>query len=61
MSKTRTAGRMDNIVPFYVMDLLTRAKKMEALGRSVIHMEVGEPDFVTAEPVVEAGKAALDA
>lgn len=61
MSKTRTAGRMDNIVPFYVMELLTRAKKLEALGRSVIHMEVGEPDFVTAEPVVEAGKAALDA
>ncbi|MFW2368512.1 MAG: pyridoxal phosphate-dependent aminotransferase [Desulforhopalus sp.] len=61
MSKTRTAVRMENIAPFYVMDLLTRAKEMEARGRSVIHMEVGEPDFVTAEPVIEAGKAALDA
>lgn len=61
MSKTHTACRMDNIVPFYVMDLLTRAKEMEAQGRSVIHMEVGEPDFVTAAPVIEAGKAALDA
>lgn len=61
MSGVRTAGRMDNIVPFYVMDLLTRAKEMEAGGRSVIHMEVGEPDFVTAKPVIDAGKAALDA
>ena len=52
---------MDKIVPFYVMDLLARAKELEARGRSVIHMEVGEPDFKTAGPVVEAGKRALDA
>ena len=52
---------MDKIVPFYVMDLLARAKKLESEGRSVIHMEVGEPDFVTARPIIEAGKAALDA
>ncbi len=52
---------MDNIVPFYVMDLLARAKELEASGRSVIHMEVGEPDFTTATPIIEAGKRALDA
>ena len=52
---------MERIVPFYVMDLLARAKQLEAQGRSVIHMEVGEPDFVTAEPVIEAGKNALAA
>ena len=57
----KTAARMDRIVPFYVMDLLARAKKYEAAGRSIIHMEVGEPDFVTAPPIVEAGKDALDA
>jgi aspartate/methionine/tyrosine aminotransferase len=50
---------MERIVPFYVMDLLARAKQMEAEGRSVIHMEVGEPDFITPEPVIEAGKNAL--
>ncbi len=51
---------MERIVPFYVMDLLARAKQLESQGRSVIHMEVGEPDFATPEPVVEAGKRALD-
>ena len=56
----KTAARMERIVPFYVMDLLARAKKYEAAGRSIIHMEVGEPDFVTAGPIVEAGKRALD-
>jgi aspartate/methionine/tyrosine aminotransferase len=50
---------MKRIVPFYVMDLLARAKQLEAEGQSVIHMEVGEPDFITPEPVIEAGKNAL--
>ena len=50
---------MERIVPFYVMDLLARAKELEAEGRSVIHMEVGEPDFISPEPVIEAGKNAL--
>ena len=61
MNQKKCAARMDKIVPFYVMDLLAKAKELEAGGRSVIHMEVGEPDFVTAKPVVEAGKRALDA
>ncbi len=60
MSNTRIAARMKNIVPFYVMDLLARAKQLEAEGRSIIHMEVGEPDFPTPKQVVEAGKQALD-
>lgn len=55
------ARRMERIAPFYVMDLLARAKRLENAGRSVIHMEVGEPDFVTPDLVIEAGKAALDA
>jgi aspartate/methionine/tyrosine aminotransferase len=59
MSTWRTAARMERIVPFYVMDLLARAKQLEAEGRSVIHMEVGEPDFATPETVIEAGKNAL--
>lgn len=51
---------MDNIRPFYVMELLARARQLEYDGRSIIHMEIGEPDFPTPEPVVLAGKAALD-
>jgi aspartate/methionine/tyrosine aminotransferase len=41
------------------MELLARAKELEAQGRTIIHMEIGEPDFVTPQPVVEAGIAAL--
>ena len=54
------AARMERIAPFYVMDLLAKAKELEARGRSIIHMEVGEPDFITPQQVVEAGKQALD-
>jgi aspartate/methionine/tyrosine aminotransferase len=61
MDQKKCAARMDKIVPFYVMDLLARAKELEARGVSVIHMEVGEPDFTTARPVIEAGKRAMDA
>ena len=61
MTEQPCAARMKNIVPFYVMDLLARAKELERQGKSIIHMEVGEPDFITAQPVIEAGKRALDA
>ncbi len=53
------ARRMQRIKPFYVMDLLERAKRLEAQGRDLVHMEVGEPDFHTPEPVVAAGQQAL--
>ena len=53
------AQRMDDIQPFHVMDLLARAKELEAAGRSIIHMEVGEPDFITPDPIVHAGQRAL--
>jgi aspartate/methionine/tyrosine aminotransferase len=53
------AQRMQRIAPFYVMDLLAQARRMEAEGRSIIHMEIGEPDFDTPAPVVAAGQAAL--
>lgn len=54
------AERMASIRPFYVMELLARARELEGAGRSIIHMEVGEPDFATPAPIVEAGKRALD-
>ena len=49
------ADRMAEISPFYVMSLLQRAKELEKEGRDIIHMEIGEPDFVTPKPIVEAG------
>jgi aspartate/methionine/tyrosine aminotransferase len=57
----RIADRMALIQPFHVMALLARARELEAAGRSIIHMEIGEPDFITPPPVIEAGQAALAA
>ena len=53
------ARRVAEIEPFEVMDVLARAHALEAAGRKVIHMEIGEPDFTAPEPVVEAGVRAL--
>ncbi len=41
-------------------EVLARAKALEAEGRDIIHLEVGEPDFDTPRNIVEAGRAALD-
>lgn len=53
--------RVDRVAPFRVMSLLEAAQAREAAGHDVIHLEVGEPDFATPEPVVAAGQAALAA
>jgi aspartate/methionine/tyrosine aminotransferase len=50
---------MKKIRPFYVMQLLARARELEAEGRSIVHMEVGEPDFATPTPITRAGQRAL--
>ena len=54
-----TSKRADEITPFEVMDVLARAHTLEAAGRRVIHMEIGEPDFTAPPAVVEAGIRAL--
>jgi aspartate/methionine/tyrosine aminotransferase len=54
-----TARRVEEIEPFEVMDVLARAHALEAQGRHVVHMEIGEPDFSAPAPVVEAGVRAL--
>ena len=53
--------RAANIESFKVMDLLKRARELELQGCDVVHLEVGEPDFATAEPVAEAAIAAIRA
>ena len=57
----RLSDRARDIRPFQVMEILARARAMEAAGRSLIHMEIGEPDFPTPPPIVEAGIRALQA
>lgn len=41
------------------MKVLARARELEAQGRDIVHLEIGEPDFSTAEPIIAAGQAAL--
>ncbi|GAB2180263.1 pyridoxal phosphate-dependent aminotransferase [Denitratisoma sp. agr-D3] len=53
------AERMKDIAPFHVMELVQRAKALEAAGRDIIHMEVGEPDFPTPPAIVAAAQQAI--
>lgn len=55
----RPARRLADIAPFHVVELLTRARQLEAEGRDIIHMEVGEPDFPTPEPIANAAVDAI--
>lgn len=52
--------RVQEIKPFLVMDVLEKAQAMERAGESVIHLEVGEPDFDAPEAVRRAAVEALD-
>jgi len=49
----------EEISPFYVMEILERAKEIEAEGRKVIHFEVGEPDFPTPPVICDEAVAAI--
>ena len=53
-------SKQSEIRPFHVMDILARSKNMEAQGADVVHMEIGEPDFYTPEPIVRAGIKVLN-
>ena len=57
----RPASRLADIEPFHAVELLTRARQLEAAGRDIIHMEIGEPDFPTPEPIVTAAADAIKA
>ena len=56
----KLATRMQRLGTESAFDVLVKARKLEAQGRSVVHMEIGEPDFPTPANIVEAGKRALD-
>jgi len=45
--------------PFYVMEVLERAKELDRQGRMIIHLEVGEPDFPTPSCILEAAAKAM--
>ncbi len=56
----RLADRMSRIGVESAFEVLARARELERQGRSVIHLEIGEPDFPSPSHVVDAGKRALD-
>ncbi|MBC3916388.1 pyridoxal phosphate-dependent aminotransferase [Undibacterium sp. CY18W] len=53
------ASRLDNIAPFHVMELMKMAAALEAQGRHLIHMGIGEPDFTAPQPVIDAATRAM--
>ncbi len=61
LSMPRLAARTERISPFYVMEIVKAAAQLQAAGRRVIHLSIGEPDFPTPAPVQEAARAAIAA
>jgi aspartate aminotransferase len=55
----RLAASMGRLGTETAFEVLARAKALEASGRRVIHLEIGEPDFTTPGHIVEAGMRAL--
>jgi aspartate/methionine/tyrosine aminotransferase len=56
----KLAERMSRLGTETAFDVLVRARALEAQGRKVIHLEIGEPDFATPRHIIEAAKKALD-
>src|SRR3954468_10535070 len=59
MSRSGFAARMHDIEPFHVMEVQERALALEAQGRRIVHMEIGQPDFGAPPQVIEAAAKAL--
>lgn len=58
-SRFSISRRSKELSPFHVMDILAQAKALSQQGRTIYHLEIGEPDFPTAESIVNAGIEAL--
>jgi len=53
-------SKKNNLIqPFHVMDILAQAQKLEKEGKPIIHLEVGEPDFSTPKPIIDAAISAM--
>jgi len=60
MASDSLSKRANNLSPFHVMDILAQAQSLSQQGKTIYHMEVGEPDFPTAECIIDAGIEALN-
>ena len=59
-AKHHLNSRMSQLQVESAFEVLVRARALEKQGRSVIHLEIGEPDFPTPPHIIEAGKRAMD-
>ena len=59
-SKMNLGARAEHVSPFRVMEILERARRYEASGRDIIHMEIGEPDFPTPPEILSAAQRHLE-
>jgi len=55
----KLADRMSRLGTETAFEVLARAKQLEAKGKNIIHLEIGEPDFDTPKNIIEAGVKAL--
>jgi len=56
----KLASRMDRILIETAFEVLVKARALEAQGKNIVHLEIGEPDFETPPHVIAAAKTALD-
>ena len=59
MTTMHLVDKMARIGVESAFDVLVKARALEAQGKSIIHLEIGEPDFLTPRNVIEAGQRAL--
>jgi len=57
----KLASRMGILAPEGAYAVLSQAQELERQGKSIIHLEIGQPDFATPTHIVQAGIAALKA
>jgi len=57
---TSFAHRLSNIKPEGAYEVLARAQELERQGRDIIHLEIGQPDFQTFEPICRSGTKAIE-
>ena len=53
------ANRMNNLGTETAFEVLMKARNLESQGQTIIHLEIGEPDFDTPKHIIEAGVDAL--
>ena len=59
MTAIRFAERMSRLGTESAFEVLAKARRLEADGKRIVHLEIGEPDFATPDNIVEAGISAI--